>query len=139
MSVSTHQQRRLNRASGVALVALAIGCAAWWFRLGEGISYDLPFAFGRPVAASNFLVIAMDEPSYRDLGQKWATQWDRSLHANLLRHLKQDGSGPVVFDVFFAPPGDTNKDPELAMAIADHGGVILAGSVGPILQPGVRG
>ena len=134
MSVSTHQQRRLNRASGVALVTLVIGCLAWWFRLGEGISYDLPFAFARPVAASNFLIIAMDEPSYRELDQKWGTPWDRTLHAQLLRRLREDGSGPVIFDVYLAPPGDPDKDPELAAAIADHGRVVLGGDLVPLSQ-----
>lgn len=65
------------------------------------------------------VVIAMDEPSYKELGVPYGPPWPRSLHAKLLRRLKDLGAKQVVFDIVFTGPGanpDANTEFEAALA-----------------------
>jgi CHASE2 domain-containing sensor protein len=140
--VNAYSQLRRRCKQGFALgsVTALIGGLAWWFHLGEGFSYDLPFAFSQqPIAPTNFLIIAMDEASYRDHNQVWGKQWDRSLHAELLDRLRADQSSFVIFDVSCADKGDATKNARLAKAMADHGRVILAADLVDIGEPGMKG
>ncbi|MDX1754728.1 MAG: CHASE2 domain-containing protein [Marinobacter sp.] len=65
-------------------------------------------------------VIAIDEYSLDQLGQ-WP--WPRSTHAELIRRLDEAGVKTIVFDVLFPEPSDDDR--ELAMAMRDHGQVVL--------------
>lgn len=135
MSSRSQLKRRLTQACAVASVTALIGATAWWFKLGEGLSYDLPFAFVGPVPPTNVVILFMDEPSHDALKEKYGAAWRRSQHARLLRHLKQDGSGPVIFDIFFPDPSDPGEDADFANAIAEHGQVILAADLSATAQP----
>ncbi|MCI0744626.1 MAG: serine/threonine-protein kinase [Verrucomicrobia subdivision 3 bacterium] len=141
MSAKSAQTEHSARACTVAFVVLLISLVAWWFRIGEGISYDLPFRFARPITLTNVVIITMDEASHRELDQRYGTMWDRPLHAGLLRWLKKAGARLVIFDVVFAD-SDTNnpaKDADLRQAMAEFGNVLLAGDDEPIAEPGISG
>ena len=139
--MSAHSQtiRRLRQASGVACVVALIGAASWWIRIGEGLSFDLPTVFTAAPATTNLIILTMDESSHDALHQDYTALWQRSLHAQLLRRLKEDRSGPAIFDVvlFDAPTNSENAD--LAAAIRDHGQVILAADLSGPVEPGFAG
>lgn len=82
---------------------------------------------GRQAAPSKVVVVAIDEPSYRELGVKYGPPWPRALHAKLLRKLKELGAKRVVFDILFVGEGpDPEVDRELAAAFAGIDSVIGA-------------
>jgi CHASE2 domain-containing sensor protein len=139
--VSAHSQtiRRLRQASGVACVVALIGAASWWFRIGEGLSFDLLSVFTSPTSPTNAIILSMDELSYHDLDQNYGSNWNRSIHADLLRYLKKDGSGPVIFDTFLPDPSAPTNDAEFASAIKEHGRVILAADRSEPAGPGFAG
>ncbi len=107
-----------------------LGAGLAWFPIGEGLvrlSYDLPFIFSTKGEFKEVVLIEMDELSHRTLKQDYGKIWDRALHARLLDYLRAEGSGPVVFDVFFSDSGDQPAATQLAaQAMRAHGRVILA-------------
>ena len=139
--MSAHSQtiRRLRQASGVACVVALIGAASWWFRIGEGPSFDLLSVFTSPATPTNIVILNLDEPSYDALNQVYGSIWGRTNYAALLRRLKEDGSGPVIFDAFFADPSTPSADADFANAIKDHGQVILAADLSAPTGPGFAG
>jgi two-component system, cell cycle sensor histidine kinase and response regulator CckA len=115
-------------ALGMALLFLAPG------RLTRGLvraSYDRSFdlaSTSRPdIQKSGVVLIYMDEPSYRMLGQSLNLPWDRARHAELLDRLTAEGARAVIFDTVFGEQGpDREADGKLAEAIRRNGRVILA-------------
>lgn len=74
---------------------------------------------GKTSPPRNVVVIAIDEPSYRELQVGFDKPWPRALHAKLLRRLKELGVQRVAFDVLFTGPGvDPAVDKELAEALS---------------------
>lgn len=66
---------------------------------------------------SDFVIIAMDEESYTQLGVPLNQAWPRSIHADLLQRLKEMGAKRIVFDVLFLDAGpDKTADERLAQA-----------------------
>ena len=51
----------------------------------EGLSHDVLVSFQSHGPVSGVTVVAMDEGSYRDLGQQPGEIWNRQLHADLIR------------------------------------------------------
>src|ERR1035441_4571867 len=73
-----------------ALLTAGVGLALFSFPIGGGItrfSYDALFALRSNVAATNAVIIYMDEASHADLNQPFGAPWDRALHAKLIEHL----------------------------------------------------
>ncbi len=70
------------------------------------------------------VIVAIDEQSLAALGQ-WA--WPRSIHAKLVRRLKDAGARSIAFDIAFVDPDPRNPmdDALLAQAISEHGSVGL--------------
>src|SRR6266496_1619231 len=66
-----------------------------------GLSYDLPFNARNNIWADQAVIVYLDEPSATALHQPSEAPWDRSLHAQLLERLKEDGARAEVFDVIF--------------------------------------
>jgi CHASE2 domain-containing sensor protein len=140
VSARSQLKHRLGQAWALGSVTALIGGGAWWFQLGDRLSYDVPFAFfQQPVSSTNVILITMDEASYRYHNQVWGKQWDRALHAKLLDRLHRDGSGWVILDISFADPGDPVADAQLAKAMSDHGRVIIGADVTDIADPGMKG
>ncbi len=97
-------------------IALGVGVAAILF---EGLSFVEEFDFkvsdqflrlkGRKTPPPGVVVIAIDEPSYKELNVSFDKPWPRKLHAEMLNRLKEFGAKRVVFDVLFTGP---SSDPE---------------------------
>jgi adenylate cyclase len=70
----------------------------------------------RPPA--EFVIVGMDEESYRNLDVPLHAAWPRALHAQLLDALRALGAARVVYDILFLDPGsDPAVDADLARAI----------------------
>ena len=139
--MSAHSQtiRRLRQASGVACVVALIGAASCWFRIGEGLSFDLLSVFTSRAASNNIVILRLDEYSHQIHQQTYGKIWKRTIHADLLRRLKADGSGPVIFDTFLVDSSTPEDDADLASAIKDHGRVFLAADLSKTAGPRIAG
>ena len=95
-----------------------------WLERADYGFYDSAIAWsGRP-AASDIVIVAIDEPSLARLG-RWP--WSREHLATLINHLHAAQSGPVLLDVILSEPQRDNPaaDAQLATALAAHGRVVL--------------
>ncbi len=124
-----------------ALLATGFGLLMLLTRLGQGftnLSYDLPFTLRPHLAAGGAAIVYIDEESYQVLGQRYH-QWDRSLHAELVRGLEQAGARLVVFDVYFADDttNNTAANRQMAQAFRESGKVVLAAEHEESIQAGV--
>lgn len=90
----------------------------------ENASYDYLFRFGSH-AATNVVLITMDNSAYQELHQARGQTWDRSLHAKLLQKLADDQASLVVLDVFLGDEGASKYDVDLAAAMRRQGHVVL--------------
>ncbi len=119
---------------GLLLLKTPPGAA--WVAAG----YDCLFAFGERPVTNNVVVILMDNEAYdhfhlrRD--EPW---WDRTLHAQLLRRLADDGCALVVFDSMFRTPRDPAVDAELAAAMRRQQRVVLMAEQAVITHPAFTG
>lgn len=62
-------------------------------------------------------MVAIDEPSFATLSRGY-WPWPRSMHAQLLDRLREDGAAVVALDVVFAEPSLPEEDAALASALA---------------------
>lgn len=112
--------RRLTKAGsalGVALLAALLCSFSFVERIDLAISDQFVRLLGKTSPPKNIVVIAIDEPSYRELNVGFDKPWPRALHAKLLRRLKELGVASVSFDVLFTGPGsDPAVDKELIEA-----------------------
>jgi len=77
-------------------------------------------------APEQVVVISVDKESARHLQQPAKLRdWDRLLHAKLIRELHHSGASLIAFDVFFDRAKDGVGDGELAQAIREAKNVIL--------------
>src|SRR5262245_38185070 len=89
-----------------AVAAGLLGCLFYIPFFGEGLtnlSYDLPLPFKRRVAPEDMVIVYLDNASHDKLGQRFGA-WDRKLHAQLLKRLKEEGSREVLIDLIFDEP-----------------------------------
>ncbi|MEY2410113.1 MAG: adenylate cyclase [Verrucomicrobiota bacterium] len=111
-------------AAGVGLLIRETGL---WAGL-EGNSYNLSHALRGNARALEAVIVYLDEPSYKTLGQPLNAAWDRSLHAKLIDRLTAAGASVIVFDIVFVDPmtDHPGADNRLAEAMEKSGRVILA-------------
>jgi adenylate cyclase len=69
-------------------------------------------------------VVAVDEESLDRIGQAWP--WPRSVHAALVRGLRDRGAALIGYDVTFAEPTEPDEDRALAEAVSEGTDVVLA-------------
>jgi adenylate cyclase len=101
----------------VAILAAAAPTAPW--KLVEARAFDwLSTAYPPAVADDSPVIVAVDEPSFAELGLQWP--WPRSLHAALVLALRQAGAKAIGLDIIFAEAS--------AAPAADHA---LAQALGP--------
>ena len=87
----------------------------WQLDLFASVRLSMSSAFYVPRESSgNVVLIAIDDASLQAYGRMPA-EWDRTLHAQLVRFLSNAGARVVTFDVLFAEP--TDADEALAEAI----------------------
>jgi CHASE2 domain-containing sensor protein len=91
-------------------------------------SYDYLFRFGARAVTNKVAVVLMDNAACYNLGQT-RSNWNRALHAELLRKLTRDHCPVVVFDVLFRAERDAATDHALAEAMRRHGHVVLMAKV----------
>jgi adenylate cyclase len=76
---------------------------------------------------ADVVIVGIDDQSYASLG---TFPWPRSVHATLVKNLKQAGARTVLFDIEFTEDSeDPAEDIALAEAIKDAGNVVLAGKL----------
>ena len=116
---------RLGIAAGVAVLTGAIFSLSTFEGLELAVFNQGLRLRGRRPHPKQVVVVAIDEPSYRELNVGFDQPWPRALHAKLLRRLKELGAAQVIFDVLFTGPGrDPQVDQELAAALAGIPSVI---------------
>lgn len=119
-------------AARVLLVLIAISAlllSPLGVRLEE--TFGLPLLFGirgvqQPPAA--VALIALDEESVvalnlPDLDQ--IDRWPRTVYAQLIRALQQNGAAVIAMDIAFLTAGDPRRDAELAAAMQASGNVTI--------------
>lgn len=110
------------------LLALLLVVAATFTRPWHALefkTFDVMTGLAAPFRSTlPVVILAIDEPTFQELQQPWP--FPRSLHAQLLRRLKEDGAAAVGLDVVFADPSSEAEDAALSRAIADTGPVVLA-------------
>jgi adenylate cyclase len=78
----------------------------------------------RGADATPIVIVAIDEPSFRELGLHWP--FPRSTHARLIDRAKADGAAVVGFDLVLAEATSPPEDQALADSIRRAGNVVLA-------------
>ncbi|KCZ93431.1 adenylate/guanylate cyclase with Chase sensor [Hyphomonas johnsonii MHS-2] len=73
-------------------------------------------------ARDDFVIVAIDAPSFQDVGEQWP--WSRDIHAELVRQLHSLGARAIVFDIVFEQ--STDSDAHFADAMRTAGNVYLA-------------
>lgn len=121
-SPSKQQRKHQAQALGLVLLFLTLLWAASLTRTWHALefkTFDLFSALAAPgQAAQPITIIAVDEPSFTQLGTGWP--FPRQLHATLIDRLRQDGAAAVGLDMVFADPGpDAAQDQALAQALTD--------------------
>jgi adenylate cyclase len=114
----------------VAAIGVVLGAfATQWSPVTrlEWALYDVALkraAAGQP-PAPGIVVVAIDEPSFTEIGMPWP--WPRSLHARLVDRLAAAGAKTIAFDIVFDVPAQNPSDDEaFADAVRRAGNVILA-------------
>ncbi len=134
------QRRRLAETAlcVVAAILFALALSAWQpFRLAEARVFDF-FATRSPPAMQplaeadgGIVVVAMDEPSFAEIGLQWP--WPRTLHAELISALRRAGVKAIGLDLVFAEPSSPVADKALAAALGPD--VVLAADESVIETP----
>ncbi|GLK81282.1 CHASE2 domain-containing protein [Methylopila turkensis] len=132
--------RQALRRLGALAPALAIGAvlalllASPWRGVLDAPAYDALAAIAPPPPASDIVVVAIDEPSFAEIGQRWP--WPRSLHADLVRAARAAGARTIGLDIVFAEPSSPEADRALAEALGPE--VTLAADFTVIDTPHAR-
>lgn len=125
--------------TGAGWTALA-GLIFWLLPLGAGLerlSYDLLTVCGSQRDFPELVLIELDESSHDELKQNRSRPWDRRLHAQLVRHLTEQGARLIVFDVeLYEQVDDPASTAALAEAFRAHGNIVLAAHLELAGKPG---
>ncbi|MBM6583822.1 adenylate/guanylate cyclase domain-containing protein [Microvirga sp. BT689] len=106
------------------------------FRLIEARLYDLLSVIAPPGPAQpGAVVVAIDEPSIGEIGQRWP--WSREIHAKLVESLRVAGAKVIAFDIVFADPSAEEADASFAKALGPDV-VLAADDVTTMLNQGVQ-
>ena len=93
------------------------------FRLIEARLYDILSVIAPPLPAQpGAVIVAIDEPSIGEIGQRWP--WPRDIHAKLVESLRAAGAKVIAFDIIFADPTTEEADTALAKVLGPD--VVLA-------------
>ena len=111
------RQRKLILFTLFASLAVSLVSLAGPWKLGEARVFDyLSTVAPPPRPADGPVIVAIDEPSFAEVGQQWP--WPRSLHARLIDALREAGARAVGLDIVFAEPSaDPASDAALAAAL----------------------
>ena len=116
--------------AAVAAAGLVLSLAVALTGPGQRVEWDTYDSFMRaatrvPDPAPGIVVVALDEPSFAEIGLAWP--WPRALHAELVESIAAQGPASVAVDILFEGPGaSADGDAALAFAIRQAGNVVLA-------------
>ncbi|WP_412535320.1 CHASE2 domain-containing protein [Mesorhizobium sp. BAC0120] len=128
-----------NRWRSIGLIAIitigvlgSIAPTEPW-KLIEARAFDYLSTLLPPEVADDApVIVAIDEPSFAEIGLQWP--WPRSLHADLVKALREAGTKAIGLDMIFAEPStDAAADAALAAALGPD--VTLAGDQTVIATP----
>ena len=94
------------------------------------LSFDFPQMSRKSVAPAEACILYMDEDSTRELAPGGV--YDRKIHAELVRKLKDAGAKAVFFDIIFSGErGEPNTPSDLALAAAlkEFGNAFIGGGI----------
>ena len=133
--VATSRRQRRNGigliAAAAAIVMTALSLTSPW-QLVEARVYDFLSTTLTPTRpADGPIIVAIDEPSFAELGLQWP--WPRDLHARLVTALRQAGAKTIGLDIIFAEPSNPAADAALAAAMGPD--VVLAADESLIETP----
>ncbi len=113
----TRRRRKLALFAAFAALGVSLAATAAPWRLLEARAFDyLSTISPPPRPADGPIVVAVDEPSFAEVGRQWP--WPRSLHAQLADALRKAGAKAVGLDIVFAEPSaDPASDAALAAAL----------------------
>ena len=125
-----------------ALLAALLGLMLWQMPLSErcvNASYDYLFRFSTRNITNHVSFVMMDNESYDFFHQTRGEVWDRTLHAQLLNKLADDGCALVVMDCFFSKPLDQARDEALAKAMRRQRRIVLMAEQAQMTHPTLLG
>lgn len=102
-------------ALAAALVAVGLGLSGLLSPTDEAFYDRLVSRLPPPKEQPGVVVVAIDDPSFADLGLAWP--WPRALHARMIAALRAAGARQVGYDVIFADAGDPADDARLVEAL----------------------
>jgi adenylate cyclase len=117
-----------RRLAVLAAIVAIVSAVTIWFattspaRLLDGRILDLATTTAPAGAAPEVVIVAIDEPSFADLGLQWP--WPRSVHARLIESLRAAGARTIGVDLVFAEPSRPEEDAALAAVLGPD--VVLA-------------
>ncbi|ORE98758.1 adenylate/guanylate cyclase domain-containing protein [Aurantimonas sp. 22II-16-19i] len=138
--MAARPRRRLAETvlCALAAIALCLGLATWQpFRMAEARVFDAFATLAPPPmqplaeADGGIVVVAIDEPSFAEIGLQWP--WPRDLHARLVTALRQAGAKAIGLDLVFAEPSSEEADRILAETLGPD--VVLAADESVIETP----
>ena len=104
---------------------LTILVALHWSGLTQrlnGLVWDVIHPAIHVQPASDSVIVAVDDASLEEVG-RWP--WPRSVHARLIRALRESGARTIVLDILFSEPSSPEEDTALAQAISEQRDVVL--------------
>lgn len=107
-----------------ALAAIALSFVfSEIYQVGEWKTIDLRFRFQGTVETDpRIVMVDADDVSSTQYG-RWP--WKRSVHAEMIKLLKEAGAETVIYDVLFAYPGDVEEDNLLVQATKRAGNIVF--------------
>ncbi len=110
---------KLGISLGIGIVTMVIASTSLVEDLDFRVSDQWLRLKGVERPPSGVVVVAIDEPSYRELKASFDKPWPRAFQARLLQKLKEFGAKRVAFDVLFTgASSDPAADQQLADAFA---------------------
>ena len=111
----------------VALVGVIANMTSVGVRLEEEVGLHWLFTLrGERPAPQDVVVVTTDRKSAFDLGvpqEIW--KWPRTLHAQLVTELTNQGATAITYDLFFKEAGPQEEDAKFAEAMRNSGKVVL--------------
>jgi len=133
MSDKRITERRLPILIIIASLAAFFSVSRWGIQL-DNILYDtLENNVGPSISADDIVVVGIDEPSFQQLQLQWP--WPRSIHAQLLEQLSEQGAKVVAFDLLFPEQSNQRHDELFAAAIAETVPVVVGTDFKKIIRP----
>lgn len=108
----------------ILLALMALSHATGVFSRVDNLLFDLGQKMHHQAAPNDIIIVGIDETSLSRLG-RWP--WPRTVHAQLIDRLKQEGAAVIGLDIIFSEPDlqDKNADSVLSEAIRKANNVVL--------------